>query len=195
MIMTRTGIPMAIMIMMTGDPRPGCARPLPGQLRLLSWLSPGFPVGSFAYSHGLETASALGIVHDAATLGDWLGGMIVFGAPRSDAVLLGCSHDAVLSDDDGMLAEIAAIAAALFGAPELALESTGQGAAFWRTVEAAWPHPAFAAKRLVMPEERVAYPVAVGVATAIHGVARSWLFSVSCTGFRRTGFRLRSASA
>jgi urease accessory protein len=31
-----------------------------------------FPVGAFAYSDGLETAAAIGAVHDAASLGDWM---------------------------------------------------------------------------------------------------------------------------
>ncbi len=28
----------------------------PGLMRLLTWLSPAFPTGAFAYSHGLEWA-------------------------------------------------------------------------------------------------------------------------------------------
>ena len=32
--------------------------------RLLSWLSPSYPVGAFAYSHGLEQAVEAGRVTD-----------------------------------------------------------------------------------------------------------------------------------
>jgi urease accessory protein len=37
-------------------------------LTLAQWLSPAFPVSSYAYSHGLEAAIASGAVsHDGAT--------------------------------------------------------------------------------------------------------------------------------
>src|SRR4051794_38822441 len=57
------------------DPHPG---PLPNGEgvgdrslpKLLTWLSPAFPVGSFAYSHGLEWAVEAGDVRDEATLRD-----------------------------------------------------------------------------------------------------------------------------
>ncbi|MCU0909675.1 MAG: urease accessory protein UreF [Rhodobacteraceae bacterium] len=39
-------------------------------LKLVQWLSPAFPVGGFAYSHGLETAIAEGRVTDAEALAD-----------------------------------------------------------------------------------------------------------------------------
>jgi urease accessory protein len=38
-------------------------------MQLMQWLSPAFPLGSFAYSHGLETSIASGEVSDAAALG------------------------------------------------------------------------------------------------------------------------------
>ena len=41
-------------------------------LRLQSWLSPGFPIGAFSYSHGLEYAVEAGLVHDRDSLIDWL---------------------------------------------------------------------------------------------------------------------------
>ncbi|MEP4421968.1 MAG: urease accessory protein ureF 1, partial [Nitratireductor sp.] len=41
-------------------------------LRLLAWLSPSFPVGSFSYSHGLESAVEAGQVGDRDGLRDWI---------------------------------------------------------------------------------------------------------------------------
>ena len=43
-------------------------------LPLAIWLSPAFPVGSFAYSHALEWAVAAGDLPDADALQDWLSG-------------------------------------------------------------------------------------------------------------------------
>jgi hypothetical protein len=56
-------------------------------LPLLIWLSPSFPVGAFAYSHGLEWAVEAGDIIDARSLQGWLLDLVEFGAPRSDAVL------------------------------------------------------------------------------------------------------------
>ena len=47
--------------------------------RLMSWLSPAYPVGAFSYSGGLEWAVEAGDVKDAATLADWLAAMIAHG--------------------------------------------------------------------------------------------------------------------
>ena len=40
--------------------------------RLMSWLSPSYPVGAYSYSHGLEFALEDGSVTDAATTGRWI---------------------------------------------------------------------------------------------------------------------------
>ena len=57
-------------------------------LRLMMMASPAFPVGGFAYSHGLEQAAADGLVSNGADLADWLAALLVHGAPWNDAVLL-----------------------------------------------------------------------------------------------------------
>ncbi|WP_175483151.1 urease accessory protein UreF [Salinihabitans flavidus] len=60
----------------------------PAHLTLVQWLSPAFPTGAFAYSHGLEQEIASGTVHDRASLEAWLGNILRFGAGWQDAVLL-----------------------------------------------------------------------------------------------------------
>jgi urease accessory protein UreF len=47
-----------------------------GLYRLLAWLSPGFPIGSFAFSHGLEAAVASGAVRDRYSLQFWLSAIV-----------------------------------------------------------------------------------------------------------------------
>ena len=56
-------------------------------LLLTQWLSPAFPLGGLAYSHGLEQTIADGAVHDAATLQAWLAHVLTRGAGLADAVL------------------------------------------------------------------------------------------------------------
>jgi len=147
---------------------PGPEPPSFAELPLLLWLSPAFPVGSFAYSHGLEWAAEAGDVVDAATLEAWLGDLLRFGAPRSDAVLFACAFRAAHSSDWTRLDEINALAVALAGSAERRLETCAQGAAFLSAMRAAWTCPALG--RLPAGGEPVAYPIAVGVAAAGHAL-------------------------
>ncbi len=100
-------------------------------LALVQWLSPAFPVGGFAFSHGLETAVASGDVADASGFADWLGAMLDLGAGWSDAVILSLAHR-----DAHPLDDLAAIALAMATGRERARESAEQGAAFLRTTNA-----------------------------------------------------------
>lgn len=97
-------------------------------LTLTQWLSPAFPLGAFAYSHGLEAAIAAGEVHDAATLKDWLTLVLDRGAGRADATLL-C---AALRGQEA--APLADLARALAASKERLEETEAQGRAFVATV-------------------------------------------------------------
>src|SRR5690242_10399352 len=44
--------------------------------RLMTWLSPAFPVGGFSYSSGIEWTVEVGDIVDTATLADWLDAML-----------------------------------------------------------------------------------------------------------------------
>lgn len=134
------------------------------------WLSPAFPVGSFAYSHGLEWAVGSGRVHDLASAEAWLAGLLVSGSPRNDAILLAQAWRAVTIRHDEELAQINALALAMAGSRERQLETTQQGRAFLTTIVRAWPCTRLTevAPRL---EGEVAYPVAVGCAAGAHELA------------------------
>ena len=115
-------------------------------LTLTQWLSPAYPVGAFAWSHGLERAVSRGDVSDAASLADWLRAVLENGAGRSDAILLCAAYGA----DD--VTPIAELAAALSPSRERRMETLQQGAAFAATTRAVW--------KFDLPD--MAYPVAVG---------------------------------
>lgn len=140
--------------------------------RLMSWLSPSFPVGAFTYSHGLEYAVEAGLLGDRDALVDWLGGLLQFGSARNDAILFKLAWSAAASRDVPALDEILDWAGALRPTSELALESNAQGEAFLRAVRAAWPHPALEAlaSRIAARAASPAYPVVVAVAAACHDV-------------------------
>jgi urease accessory protein len=140
------------------------------ELPLFLWLSPAFPVGSFAYSHGLEWAVEAGDVADLRSLSDWLADLAAFGAPRLDAALFAAAHRAAEAEDWRGLNEINELAVALAGSAERRLETTAQGGAFRLAARAAWDCEALA--RVPKPGEAIAYPVAVAAAAAGHGVDR-----------------------
>ncbi len=138
-------------------------------IRLMSWLSPAFPVGAYTYSHGLETAVEDEDIRDRQTAGRWIADIVAHGAGKSDAVLLAHAWRAIFHDDDAALAEVAEEAAALSATVELSLETESQGAAFVKAVDAAWPTQAMDRLR-ALDGSPIAYPVAVGVAASGHDV-------------------------
>jgi len=135
-------------------------------LPLLVWLSPAFPIGAFAYSHGLEWAVERGAVHDAPSLHGWLDDLLAHGAIRNDAVLLAESFRAAEAQDFARAAAVNELALALSPSRERRLETATQGAAFIAAVRAAWPCAALD----LLGWDETAYPVALGVAAAGHAV-------------------------
>ncbi|MGV6847728.1 MAG: urease accessory protein UreF, partial [Marinibacterium sp.] len=104
-------------------------------LTLAQWLSPAYPVGGFAYSHGLEGLVAEGAVADAAGFRGWLEGVLRHGAGRSDAILLVAAYRAAAPP---ALADIDALARALAPSRERLMETDLQGAAFAEITDAVW---------------------------------------------------------
>lgn len=131
-------------------------------LRLMTWLSPAFPVGGFAYSGGLETAVREGHVTDAAGLKDWLETALRHGQFHNDAVLLTEAWHA--HGNTERLAEVADLARSLAGSAERYLEITAQGDAF---VEAA---TAWSPQLAGTLERETPYAVAVGTVAAANGI-------------------------
>lgn len=138
--------------------------------RLMLWLSPSFPTGAFAFSHGLEQAAARGWLPDAAALEAWLRDLVQHGSTRNDLILLAAAWRAVSNGDVATLGEINALALALQASSERHLETVTQGNAFLATLLAAWPCAGLDAVRATVAGD-VAYPVIVGASAAAHGIA------------------------
>ena len=117
-------------------------------LTLTQWLSPAFPLGSFAYSHALELAIAEEMVSDADALEDWLRLTLTKGGGKIDAWLLSMTLQGADAD------EMAALAEALAATRERWAETFEQGTAFTKTV----------AQMGGVEAPPRALPVAVGVA-------------------------------
>jgi urease accessory protein len=137
--------------------------------RLMTWLSPSFPVGAFSYSSGIEWAVEAGDIADVASLRDWLAAMLTDGAGFCDAVFLVQTHRAVSSHDDAALHDIAELAAAFVPSRERQLETTTQGRAFIDTARAAWSCEGLD-EVIAACGDRIVYPVAVGLVSAAHRI-------------------------
>jgi urease accessory protein len=165
-------------------------------LKLLSWLSPSFPVGAYSYSHGIEYAIECGLINDSKTLHDWLETILYAGAAQTDAVLLARSYEAVLDEDEPRVTELIELADALRGSKEMALESSAQGGAFWQMLVKTWPADSFSQFQQLLDESRrkPAYPLAVAVAAAAHrlpleAVVQGYLHA-TCSNLISAGVRL-----
>jgi urease accessory protein len=154
-------------------------------LRLMAWLSPAFPVGSFSYSHGLERAVHDGLVRDRESLEDWLRQLLEIGSGWNDAVLFAESWRRVGAE--ARLGEIAALAEALAGSRERHVEAMLQGAAF-RVAARAWQHPIHGSLPAYCP-----YCVAVGaiagasdipLSSALAAFLQSFMTNLAQAGIR-----------
>ncbi|HEY9012933.1 MAG TPA: urease accessory protein UreF [Devosia sp.] len=134
--------------------------------KLLTWLSPAFPVGAFAWSAGLETAIAEHTVSDSARLQNWLEGAMGHGGLKTDAILLAEAWKAAKGEDTGanltILQNLADLAIALTPARERCAETTVTGDSF-AIAARAWP------AEVTLPEP-CPYPIAVGAIAQAHGI-------------------------
>jgi len=163
------------MLMTTSEPVPSDARSgmtedeAAALYRLMTWLSPSFPVGAFSYSSGIEWAVEAGDITDAASLRDWLAAMLTDGSGYCDAVFLAQAHRAASAQDDAALRDIAELAAAFVPSRERQLETTTQGRAFIDIARAAWPSAGLD-DMVAACSGPIVYPVAVGLVSAAHAI-------------------------
>jgi urease accessory protein len=136
--------------------------------RLMTWLSPAFPVGAFSYSSGIEWAVEAGDIVDVTTLQDWLTSMLE-GPGFCDGVFLAHAHRTAAASDDVTLREVAELAAAFAPSRERHLETSAQGRAFIEIARAAWNCDGLD-DLVSVCDGSIVYPVAVGIVSAVHAV-------------------------
>jgi urease accessory protein len=167
-------------VVRTGEIEQGPAQPIGGQdgmtggeaaalYRLMTWLSPSFPVGAFSYSSGIEWAVEAGDIGDAASLRNWLAAMLADGPGFCDGVFLAHAHRAASSRDSAALRDIAELAAAFVPSRERQLETSAQGRAFIDIARAAWNCDGLD-QMISHCDGTIVYPVAVGLVSAAHAI-------------------------
>ena len=134
-------------------------------LRLLTWLSPAFPTGAFAYSHGVEWAVQSNDITDRDSLLDWLETLLRHGSARTDTILLRHAHRAATDLDE--LAKLTELALATAPAAERRAETIHQGNAF---IAAAASWNPISLIRLAEKVGDIPYPIAVGAMTGANNI-------------------------
>ncbi len=129
-------------------------------LTLAQWLSPAYPLGSFAYSHGLEAAIAAEDVTDKNSLTDWLTDILRHGTGWCDALFLAAAFHAKSAE---AVADLDLCCLAMAPSAERRIEMEGQGVAFCKVTAQVWD----------MDIDLRAFPVAVGRAARLAGLALS----------------------
>ena len=120
------------------------------RLTLTQLLSPAFPIGSYAYSQGLESAMVAGAVHDAASLSDWVRAVLSHGSGRMDAILIAHART-----PDADLTALSDLTYAYATSAERQTELRDQGAAFGQLVTALTGQH----------QPALPYPLALGLST------------------------------
>jgi urease accessory protein len=105
----------------------------PRLLTLTQWLSPAYPVGAFAFSHGLESAVQAGWVRERDTLRAWLSDVLAEGSGRVDALWIWQAWRGAQPD-----LELDALARAWQPARERLREADRQGTAFATVTAEVW---------------------------------------------------------
>jgi urease accessory protein len=122
-------------------------------LVLLNWMSPAFPIGAYAYSHGLEWAIENRDVKTPADVESWISDILTRGSGWNDAVLF------VQQFQNQNVNELAL---ALCSSRERYLETTQLGAAFM--IAAAVFSP------VEKHESEISYPIAAANACSALGL-------------------------
>ncbi len=126
-------------------------------LTLTQWLSPAYPVGGFAYSHGLEWAIDSGDVRTAGDVKAWISDVLSFGSGWSDSVFLVAAYGA---QSPGAVQQIDLQTLAFCASSERLKESQLLGQAFCDVTAAIWS----------LDLASLTYPVAVGHAARLRGL-------------------------
>jgi len=141
-------------------------RSAPALLRLLAWLSPAFPTGGYAWSHGIEWAVEAHDIRDGETLRAWTVDLLHHGAGHNDLLFVRHAHRA--AQDVEALAAIVELALAAQPSRERRAETIGQGNAFLAAATAWQPT---VLRALADKVGDIPYPVAVGALAGAQAIA------------------------
>ena len=132
---------------------------------LLTWFSPSYPIGSYAYSHGLEYAVESKVIKDISDLSSWINDFLIYGSAYNDAIIISCGYNAIVDNDLNKLEEISQIGKAFKPSKEIALESNQQGISFVHAVSSSLKSDKFDSLIKII-KENISFPIVVACAGA-----------------------------
>lgn len=132
---------------------------------LFSWFSPNFPIGSFNFSHGLEAAVEMKLIHDNFTLENWISNLITDGSGKTDIILLSNAYRGK---------NINELALALCPSKERWIESIKLGKSFSKNIRDNWSYNI---------EDDLAFPVALGKAGSFFSIPLDQLLIIFLQSF------------
>lgn len=149
-------------------------------LRLLQLANPTLPIGSFAYSQGMEHAVHAGWIKDEATARIWIRGILLHSVARVDVPLLARFHRAwAVADDDAVMYWSHWLAAAR-ESKELQTEDQQVGRALTRLLAGLGHDHAMRLAKLAPPSFAAGFAYGavcfeIPVAPAAQGYVSAWL--------------------
>ncbi|WP_420584769.1 urease accessory protein UreF [Ruegeria sp.] len=120
-------------------------------LTLTQWLSPAYPVGGFAYSHGLEAAIDHGTVANSQDTYAWISDVLEHGSGWNDALFVVAAFHAQDKDE---LINVDVTARAFCATSERLMETELLGQAFGKITNGVWE----------LDLGQFTYPVSIGQA-------------------------------
>ncbi|EEA96350.1 urease accessory protein uref [Pseudovibrio sp. JE062] len=140
--------------------------PTTALLQLMTWFSPGFPTGAFAYSHGLESAIQRELITCRQDAEEYLLDLTHTGSLWNDLVLASLSWKAATQEDIAFLCQLNELSLALCPGEDRFMETTLQGDAFSKAAKP-WGSEKIA---LQLDSADLAYPIAVATIAATNCV-------------------------
>lgn len=126
-------------------------------LTLTQWLSPAYPVGGFAYSHGLEAAIDEGAVASSQDAEAWISDVLEHGSGWNDALFVVSAYNA---QDNDELVSVDTKARAICASSERKMETELLGQAFGTVTGDVWD----------LDIQQLSYPVSVGYAAHLQSL-------------------------
>ncbi len=126
-------------------------------LTLTQWLSPAYPVGGFAYSHGLEAAIDQRVVTSSQDSEAWISDVLEHGSGWNDALFVVAAFNAQDKDE---LINIDVIARAFCATSERLMETELLGQAFETVTRGVWE----------LDLGQLTYPVSIGEAARLQNL-------------------------
>ncbi len=126
-------------------------------LTLTQWLSPAYPVGGFAYSHGLEAAIDRGTVANSQDTEAWISDVLEHGSGWNDVLFVVAAFNA---RDKEELINVDVTARAFCATSERLMETDLLGQAFGNVTKGVWE----------LHLKRFTYPVSIGRAARLQNL-------------------------